>query len=84
MKRSLVTVVKPTASAFSVGKHRQMWLPWMISISMVHASFSHEPVAHSAQHIFSALGISDEVERYGLKGNKKKKSKQLDEDYVVS
>ena len=30
-----------------------------------------------------ALGISDEVERYGLKGNKKKKSKQLDEDYVV-
>ena len=30
-----------------------------------------------------ALGISDEVEFYGLKGSKKKKSKKLDEDYVV-
>ena len=28
-----------------------------------------------------ALGISDEVALYGLKGNKKKKSKKLDEDY---
>ncbi len=31
----------------------------------------------------SALGISDEVEREGLKGNKRKKSKKLDEDYMV-
>lgn len=30
----------------------------------------------------SALGISDEVEKLGLKGNKKKKSKKLDEDYA--
>ncbi|KAF9228124.1 hypothetical protein BS17DRAFT_745368 [Gyrodon lividus] len=29
-----------------------------------------------------ALGISDEVEKYGLKGSKKKKSKKLDEDYM--
>lgn len=28
-----------------------------------------------------ALGISDEVAKYGLKGSKKKKSKKLDEDY---
>jgi hypothetical protein len=34
--------------------------------------------------IFTALGISDEVEMFGLKGNKKKKSKKLDEDWVVS
>ncbi|KAF8549008.1 hypothetical protein OG21DRAFT_1500664 [Imleria badia] len=29
-----------------------------------------------------ALGISDEVEKLGLKGNKKRKSKKLDEDYM--
>ena len=29
-----------------------------------------------------ALGISEEVEMYGLKGTKKKKGKKLDEDYV--
>ena len=28
-----------------------------------------------------ALGITDEVETLGLKGNKKKKSKKLDEDF---
>lgn len=33
--------------------------------------------------LFTALGISDEVELYGLKGNKKKKGKKLDEDYMV-
>jgi hypothetical protein len=32
---------------------------------------------------FSALGITDEVEMLGLKGSKKKKSKKLDEDYMV-
>lgn len=29
-----------------------------------------------------ALGISDEVEKLGLKGSKKKKSRKLDEDYA--
>ncbi|TDL26882.1 hypothetical protein BD410DRAFT_782971 [Rickenella mellea] len=29
-----------------------------------------------------ALGITDEVEMYGLKGNKRKKGKKLDEDYM--
>lgn len=33
---------------------------------------------------FTALGITDEVEQLGLKGNKKKKSKKLDEDYMVA
>jgi hypothetical protein len=32
---------------------------------------------------FTALGITDEVERLGLKGSKKKKGKKLDEDYMV-
>jgi len=31
----------------------------------------------------AALGISDEVDRLGLKGSKKKKSKKLDEDWMV-
>ena len=31
-----------------------------------------------------ALGIADEVDRLGLKGSKKKKSKKLDEDWMVS
>lgn len=31
-----------------------------------------------------ALGITDEVEAMGMKGSKKKKSRQLDEDFVVS
>lgn len=31
-----------------------------------------------------ALGISDEVDRLGLKGSKKKKSKKLDEDWMVT
>lgn len=31
-----------------------------------------------------ALGISDDVELLGLKGSKKRKSKKLDEDWMVS
>jgi len=34
--------------------------------------------------LVSALGIADEVDRLGLKGSKKKKSKKLDEDWMVS
>lgn len=45
---------------------------------MYRASFL-DPLAHS--HV-SALGISDEVEKLGLKGSKRKKSRKLDEDYA--
>lgn len=31
-----------------------------------------------------ALGILDEVTAGGMKGSKKKKARQLDEDYIVS
>jgi len=31
----------------------------------------------------SALGIADEVEQYGLKGNRKKKGRKLGEDFMV-
>ncbi len=33
--------------------------------------------------LLAALGIADEVDRLGLKGSKKKKSKKLDEDWMV-
>jgi hypothetical protein len=33
--------------------------------------------------IDAALGIADEIDRLGLKGSKKKKSKKLDEDWMV-
>ena len=36
----------------------------------------------STQPPISALGITDEVEKLGLKGSKRKKSKKLDEDYA--
>lgn len=32
---------------------------------------------------FVALGITDEVEKFGLKGTKKRKGRKLDEDFVV-
>ena len=35
------------------------------------------------RHFVAALGISDEVDRLGLKGSRKKKSKKLDEDFIV-
>ena len=37
---------------------------------------------HPTYLYISALGISDEVEKLGLKGSKKRKSKKLDEDYA--
>lgn len=33
--------------------------------------------------LFSALGITEDVEKYSLKGTKRKKGKKLDEDYLV-
>jgi len=43
----------------------------------------HLSVFNASAHLYvSALGISDEVEKLGLKGSKKKKSKKLDEDYA--
>ena len=30
------------------------------------------------------MGITEEVEQFGLKGNKKKRGKKLDEDFIVS
>ena len=37
-----------------------------------------------AHIIVPALGITEEVEKLGLKGSKKKKGKKLDEDFIVS
>ena len=44
---------------------------------------SHTSIFSASTHLYiSALGITDEVEKFGLKGNKKRKSKKLDEDYA--
>lgn len=59
---------------------RRILLLWMICISM--ASF-HTYILDALAHLhILALGISDEVEKLGLKGSKKRKSKKLDEDYA--
>lgn len=43
----------------------------------------HTPIRDTPTHLhILALGISDEVEKLGLKGSKKRKSKKLDEDYA--
>jgi len=33
---------------------------------------------------FTALGVSGEIAALGLKGNKKKRARKLDEDFTVS
>ena len=53
----------------------------MISIWMV-CHFLLVLVRH-LRALAAALGIADEVDRLGLKGSKKKKSKKLDEDWMV-
>jgi [histone H3]-lysine36 N-trimethyltransferase len=46
---------------------------------------SHRPPAlKPASENPLALGIADEVERLGLKGNRRKKGKKLDEDFNVN
>jgi hypothetical protein len=50
-----------------------LYIDGMFCISISRGS-THQPI--------SALGISDEVEKLGLKGSKKRKSKKLDEDYA--
>lgn len=44
--------------------------------------FALSPCTHLRASV-AALGIADEVDRLGLKGSKKKRSKKLDEDWMV-
>ena len=82
MKRNLATVASPTASAILVGRPRQISPLWMTCIWMVRM-FIRGQIAWIADVVCVALGITDEVEMYGLKGSKKKKGKKLDEDFIV-
>ena len=52
------------------------------SLSRWYVIFLLVPVPH-LRALVAALGIADEVDRLGLKGSKKKKSKKLDEDWMV-
>lgn len=80
MKRNNVSVGSLIVWGTSVERLRRILLLWMIYISMVRF---HSPILNAFTHPYAlALGISDEVEKLGLKGSKKKKSKKLDEDYA--
>lgn len=79
---NLVTVENRTAWASLAVRLKQTSVAWTISTLTVRASYlgslQSKPYLGSA-----ALGITDEVEQLGLKGSKKRKSKKLDEDYMV-
>lgn len=82
MSHSLVTVENRTVWAFLVVRLKLTSVAWTISISKVRISLLRFPQSKSCLGS-AALGISDEVEKLGLKGNKRRKSKKLDEDYMV-
>jgi hypothetical protein len=81
MMHSRVIVARRSALASLVGRHRRILLEWTTSISMVRFFL---PCHRTLLRAFVvALGIADEVDRLELKGSKKKKSKKLDEDWMV-
>lgn len=82
MKHSRVTVERPTVLASWVARPRLILLGWMTFILMVRLLSNTLPLIVNAPTLL-ALGITDEVEKLGLKGNKKKKGRKLDEDYMV-
>lgn len=53
--------------------------------SILTVRFVCSPICHVVYlyALRAALGIADEVDRLGLKGSKKKRSKKLDEDWMV-
>lgn len=79
---NLVTVGNRTAWAFLAVRPKQTLVGWTISILTVRVFPLRFPQSKPFLG-FPALGITDEVEQLGLKGNKKRKSKKLDEDYMV-
>lgn len=79
---NLATVENRTALASLAVRLKQISVAWMISILTVCVSLLRCP--QSELYLDSAaLGITDEVEKLGLKGSKKRRGKQLDEDYMV-
>jgi hypothetical protein len=82
MKRSLVIAARTNVLVSLAGRRRRISLEWMIYILMVRPSFSCIPLTF-LRAFDAALGIADEVDRLGLKGSKKKRSKKLDEDWMV-
>ena len=79
---SLVIVGNRTAWASLAARLKQISVAWTISILTARVS-PISSVQSNPYFCLTALGITDEVEKLGLKGNKKKKSKKLDEDYMV-
>jgi len=79
MKHSSAFVESQIVWGTLAARLRLILLLWMIYSSMVGVTSLFERL-HSPR--ISALGITDEVEKLGLKGSKRKKSKKLDEDYA--
>jgi hypothetical protein len=82
MKHNRVTAERPTVLASWVARHRLILLGWMTFILMVRLPANTLLMIANASALL-ALGITDEVEKLGLKGNKKRKGRKLDEDYMV-
>lgn len=82
MNRSRVIVENLTVWASLVARPRLISLGWMIYTLTVRPRASSQFLIANVP-VLLALGISDEVEMLGLKGSKKRKSKKLDEDYMV-
>lgn len=81
MRRNRAIAAKTSVLASLVARLKPILQLWTTCIWMVSTMFS----LVSLQLIpCLALGITDEVEMLGLKGNKKKKGKKLDEDFIVS
>jgi [histone H3]-lysine36 N-trimethyltransferase len=67
-----------------IGGKTQTDIAGMDDLYLDGAYFHIIPQSLTNTRCFAALGISEEVDRLGLKGSKKKKSKKLDEDWMVS
>lgn len=78
-----VTAASPTALVFLEARPRRILLEWTTFIWMVSERSVHRECYTFTLLLPLALGITDEVEKLGLKGSKKRKSKKLDEDYLV-
>ena len=78
-------VASQIARVSSEAKYRPIWAPWMTFTSKVSlgCESAHQPVTLMSC-CATALGVSEEIAALGLKGNKKKRAKRLDEDFNVS
>jgi hypothetical protein len=82
------TVASRIAQGSSEAKCKLIWALWTIFISKASSIWGGlinvVPNSIRCDSCKTALGVSEEVAANGLKGNKKKRAKRLDEDFNVS